>query len=125
MQNHKELWISRIYFPMGKFGGSGARQVHHGPGTGAQWGLTGAQPVGCSGSPGVAEGRRGRRGGTVEALPGARAVAERWHDDGGEPRWCKLDVRAEECVRELKSERRGCALPFTVAGDAVVEVKGG
>jgi hypothetical protein len=27
MQNGKELWIPRIYFPMGKFGGPGARLV--------------------------------------------------------------------------------------------------
>jgi hypothetical protein len=76
MQNSKELWIYRIYFTMGKFGGPGARQVHHGPGTGAQRGLTGAQLVGCSGSSeltGSGQGRRSleherqQRGGTTTA----------------------------------------------------------
>jgi hypothetical protein len=111
---------------MGKFwwtestpGGAGARRVHHGPGTDAWWGLTGARPIGRSSSPELVSSGQGRRQRRVEAegvLTGARAAAERQCDNSGE-RWRReLNAGAEEGMKVLAP---GCALPFIGAGDAV------
>jgi hypothetical protein len=57
-------------------------------------------------------------------LTGARAVAERRCDGGGEWRWLELSTRAKEGVRELEregkrsGEGRGCSVPFIGAEGA-------
>jgi hypothetical protein len=57
-------------------------------------------------------------------LTGVRAVAERWHNDGGLQQWRELNAGAEEGKREVESEGRrcgflrGCTIPFIGAIEA-------